>query len=736
MNHRQIFSCLFTCCLLYSCGKPRPETRNGFLEVEKKEVRPAPSEENSVAVEEEPTPEEVTEVPPSQLYLVSQKVLSSHGLAGLDVDLILDTIQHSEFPDTQTGAVEVSKIISSSELFAQLEEPTKEKVVTDLIKGLGVVVTRAEPDVAEAEIEVELLIAITEGMGWFQPPEFLLHVISGYNGKLLAASNDALTRLFRAAVKSAREAFSISSFLKRIGIKIESVGPKVREISLDQSFSGSKDQFLFLVEFSEPVTGVELEDFSVNCSRGLDGCSLISVEGNGSFYQVLADSGQSAKNGTLAITLVDNDSIVNSSLVPLVGFLRANGTRKSEAVKIFRKPLRVEGFSLRGSNPTAAKSVIVRVEFSEKVSGFQRSNFSVSSETLDAVSVTEVMTDGKFVDVVIDTGRGEGEIQLEIVEAQKIFDLATAKRFLSDGSSDRFVMPETIQVINEFVENYSGGAHTLPWKLTQSTFGIRSFERELRPVVFGGEEAEVLEVRMTSEGDDFSDSFFQSRYGATPKDGHGNRMGAWPWHIELVELRECAEDVQVSMTFNYDSTENRALAALLLNYEVVEFPDNRLLTGYQLLYNGGASWQTLSRFRQAGEHAFSFADRWPGSTFGAERFENPVAEGPYKGWNYSTGTQPSSDDVLKGDGRPLSVVARITHDTDKAETLIRWEARAADGTDLVDGWDHSVVLSGNDAIPPGGSFGFAIPMFRYQQDDGSSTTFQVKEFRVQCRGLE
>ena len=78
------------------------------------------------------------------------------------------------------------------------------------------------------------------------------------------------------------------------------------------------------VEFSETVTGVDAADFVLVESGGVTGSRITSVSGSGGTWTVTANTG-TADTGTLGLTLVDNDTIVNSSGYPLAGPGSGNG---------------------------------------------------------------------------------------------------------------------------------------------------------------------------------------------------------------------------------------------------------------------------------------------------------------------------------------------------------------------------------------------------------------------------
>jgi photosystem II stability/assembly factor-like uncharacterized protein len=78
----------------------------------------------------------------------------------------------------------------------------------------------------------------------------------------------------------------------------------------------------FTVQFPEPVTGVDIGDFTLSIN-GVSGAAIVSVSGSGSTYLVAVNTGSG--NGTLRLDLIDDDSIRNGSHDPLGGAGSGNG---------------------------------------------------------------------------------------------------------------------------------------------------------------------------------------------------------------------------------------------------------------------------------------------------------------------------------------------------------------------------------------------------------------------------
>ncbi len=79
----------------------------------------------------------------------------------------------------------------------------------------------------------------------------------------------------------------------------------------------------FTVSFSEPVTGVDVSDFSLT-STGITGAEISGVAGSQMEYTVTVNTGTGT--GTLRLNLIDNDSIVDGNDEPLAGPYSYNGS--------------------------------------------------------------------------------------------------------------------------------------------------------------------------------------------------------------------------------------------------------------------------------------------------------------------------------------------------------------------------------------------------------------------------
>lgn len=108
--------------------------------------------------------------------------------------------------------------------------------------------------------------------------------------------------------------------------------PTAFSISLSDPNPTNAQIVNYAVNFSEPVTGVNTSDFSLNTD--LNGASINEVTGSGSAYHVSIFTGSG--NGTIALNLIDNDSIKDLENNPLGGTGHGNGNYTSQIYTIIK----------------------------------------------------------------------------------------------------------------------------------------------------------------------------------------------------------------------------------------------------------------------------------------------------------------------------------------------------------------------------------------------------------------
>ncbi len=183
------------------------------------------------------------------------------------------------------------------------------------------------------------------------------------------------------------------------------------------------DLISFTVAFSEPVSGVDVSDFSLSTTGSLNGALVANLSGSGTTYTVLAATGSG--DGGLRLDILDDDSIWNSAGIPLGGTGAGNGIfNTGEAYSVDKTAPLVTGSLRADPNPTAAAVVNFTVVFSEPVTGVDPSDFSLSTTgTISGAAISAVSGSGNQYTVSVGTGSGDGALRLNLVDNDSIVDL-------------------------------------------------------------------------------------------------------------------------------------------------------------------------------------------------------------------------------------------------------------------------------------------------------------------------
>ncbi len=181
----------------------------------------------------------------------------------------------------------------------------------------------------------------------------------------------------------------------------------------------------FTVSFSEAVTGVDSSDFSVvNAGTTVTGASVTGVTGSGTTYTVTVNSGTG--NGTLRLDVIDDDTVINGSSVPLGGAGSGNGNfTTGESYTVDKTSPSVSSSVRAGASPTSATSVAFTVTFSESVSGVNAADFTVTSTgSIAGAAVTNVSGTGAAYTVTVGSYTGTGTIRVDLIDDDTVVDTA------------------------------------------------------------------------------------------------------------------------------------------------------------------------------------------------------------------------------------------------------------------------------------------------------------------------
>ena len=102
--------------------------------------------------------------------------------------------------------------------------------------------------------------------------------------------------------------------------EVDNTAPSVDSIVLSAKKGLMVD---YIVTFSEPVTGVDVTDFTLTTTGAVTGAFVVNVSGTGAVYTVTIDTGTG--NGTIRLDVIDDDTILDGVGNPLGGPGTGNG---------------------------------------------------------------------------------------------------------------------------------------------------------------------------------------------------------------------------------------------------------------------------------------------------------------------------------------------------------------------------------------------------------------------------
>jgi hypothetical protein len=208
----------------------------------------------------------------------------------------------------------------------------------------------------------------------------------------------------------------------------------------DPSNAASVD---YIVNFSEPVSGVDISDFVLNTTNG----ALISnINGSGASYIVSITTGVGAD--ALRLDAMDNDSIVDVANNPTNGNFTSG-----ETYTINKTPPVVLSIQRASPNPSNATSVDYIVNFSEPVSGVDVSDFVLTASGVSGAAINSISGSGTMYILSVKTGIGNGALRLDLVDNNSIVNL---------------------------VNNVLGGANPGDGNFTGETYDIAKFTTEAK----------------------------------------------------------------------------------------------------------------------------------------------------------------------------------------------------------------------------------------------------------------
>jgi hypothetical protein len=180
------------------------------------------------------------------------------------------------------------------------------------------------------------------------------------------------------------------------------------------------DRVTFAVTFSEPVTDVDTDDFTLTVT-GLSGASVESVSPNTTriTYNVVVSTGDG--EGTIHL-----DIPAGATITDLANNFLSSGLpyQSGETYTIDRTPPEIVSITCVDPNPTSAVQVRFQVAFSEAMANVDVESFALTTDIAET-SILDVSTADEVVyTVTVDTGIGNGTLRLDIPDTASITDRA------------------------------------------------------------------------------------------------------------------------------------------------------------------------------------------------------------------------------------------------------------------------------------------------------------------------
>jgi len=200
---------------------------------------------------------------------------------------------------------------------------------------------------------------------------------------------------------------------------IDKNAPSVVSITRLDSNPTNAASVRFNVTFSEDVTGVDSDDFSLTTTGSISGASVISVSGSGATRTVTINT--ASGNGSLRLDIPDFATITDLAGNPLPGLPYTSG----EDYTMDKEAPSVVSITRTDPDPTNAATVTFMVTFSEDVTGVDSNDFSPTiTGSLSGANVTGVYGSDSSYTVTVNTGTGDGTLRLDISVSATISDLA------------------------------------------------------------------------------------------------------------------------------------------------------------------------------------------------------------------------------------------------------------------------------------------------------------------------
>lgn len=194
----------------------------------------------------------------------------------------------------------------------------------------------------------------------------------------------------------------------------------------------------FTVTFSEPVSGVGVEDFDLTETGTLNGSAVMEVLGGSTVYNVSVSTGTG--DGYLRLDVIHSPSIQNiaHSIAFQGSYTDGENYTIDKTAPTVLSSTRVHPIT------TAKASVQFTVTFSEDVTDVGQDDFNLTKTGgITGESVTGVTGSGTTYTVTVNTGSGDGTLRLDVITSGLIQDRAANAMVSSYVSGEVYTVSKT-----------------------------------------------------------------------------------------------------------------------------------------------------------------------------------------------------------------------------------------------------------------------------------------------------
>ena len=202
---------------------------------------------------------------------------------------------------------------------------------------------------------------------------------------------------------------------------IDRMPPTVTNSALLYANPSNANSTGFEVVFAENVDGIDVNDFVLTTTGTLSGVSISSIvpaTGFSDVFKVAVNTGTG--DGTLRLDVADDGSIADAA-----SNLLADTYESGQEYSIDRTAPIVSGIRRIGAVTTKAQSVSFAVTMSESVIGVDTDDFGLAfTGSIALATIQSVVGSGANYTVTVETGIGDGDLRLDLIDTDSIFDSA------------------------------------------------------------------------------------------------------------------------------------------------------------------------------------------------------------------------------------------------------------------------------------------------------------------------